>query len=107
MPVNPLSMNDLARLERILAPMPAGNTRIGLPRREWSPKLNIPGDGRTGLNMRLKNIGPHGRDVSLLDYSVMGKILVQGRDAEKYLNLISANDIAVPGRPLCLYPVVE
>ncbi len=41
-------------------------------------------------------------DVSLLDYSVMGKILVQGREAEKYLNLISANDIAVPvGR--CVY----
>ena len=35
-------------------------------------------------------------DVSLLDYSVMGKILVQGRDAEKYLNLISANNISVP-----------
>ena len=41
-------------------------------------------------------------DVSLLDYSVMGKILVQGRDAEKYLNLISANNVAVPvGR--CVY----
>lgn len=41
-------------------------------------------------------------DVSLLDYSVMGKILVQGRDAEKYLNLISANNLAVPvGR--CVY----
>ena len=41
-------------------------------------------------------------DVSLLDYSVMGKILVQGREAEKYLNLICTNDIAVPvGR--CVY----
>jgi 4-methylaminobutanoate oxidase (formaldehyde-forming) len=41
-------------------------------------------------------------DVSLLDYSVMGKILVQGRDAEKYLNLISANNVSVPvGR--CVY----
>jgi heterotetrameric sarcosine oxidase gamma subunit len=41
-------------------------------------------------------------DISLLDYSVMGKILVQGRDAEKYLNLISANNISVPvGR--CVY----
>lgn len=41
-------------------------------------------------------------DVSLLDYSVMGKILVQGRDAEKYLNLISANNVAVlAGR--CVY----
>lgn len=41
-------------------------------------------------------------DVSLLDYSVMGKILVQGRDAEKYLNLICANNVAVPvGR--CVY----
>ncbi|HDN04647.1 MAG TPA: FAD-dependent oxidoreductase, partial [Chloroflexi bacterium] len=40
--------------------------------------------------------------VSLLDYSVMGKILVQGKDAEKYLNLISANNVAVPtGR--CVY----
>ncbi len=34
--------------------------------------------------------------VTLLDYSVMGKILVQGRDAEKYLNRICANNIAVP-----------
>ena len=34
--------------------------------------------------------------VTLMDYSVMGKVLVQGRDAEKYLNRICANDIAVP-----------
>jgi 4-methylaminobutanoate oxidase (formaldehyde-forming) len=41
-------------------------------------------------------------NVAMLDYSVMGKILVQGKDAEKYLNLICANDIAVPvGR--CVY----
>jgi 4-methylaminobutanoate oxidase (formaldehyde-forming) len=41
-------------------------------------------------------------NVTLLDYSVMGKILVQGRDAEKYLNDISANNVAVPvGR--CVY----
>jgi len=41
-------------------------------------------------------------NVTMLDYSVMGKILVQGRDAEKYLNLISANNVAVPvGR--CVY----
>lgn len=35
-------------------------------------------------------------NVTLMDYSVMGKILLQGRDAEKYLNRICANDIAVP-----------
>ena len=35
-------------------------------------------------------------NVTLMDYSVMGKILVQGRDAEKYLNRICANNIAVP-----------
>ena len=41
-------------------------------------------------------------NVTMLDYSVMGKILVQGRDSEKYLNLICANNIAVPvGR--CVY----
>jgi len=41
-------------------------------------------------------------NVTMLDYSVMGKILVQGRDAEKYLNRISANNVAVPvGR--CVY----
>jgi 4-methylaminobutanoate oxidase (formaldehyde-forming) len=41
-------------------------------------------------------------NVTLLDYSVMGKILVQGRDAEEHLNRICANDIAVPvGR--CVY----
>jgi len=41
-------------------------------------------------------------NVTMLDYSVMGKVLVQGRDAEKYLNLICANNIAVPvGR--CVY----
>ena len=34
--------------------------------------------------------------VAMLDYSVMGKLLVQGRDAEKYLNRICANNIAVP-----------
>ena len=34
--------------------------------------------------------------VTMMDYSVMGKILVQGRDAEKYLNRISANNVAVP-----------
>ena len=38
----------------------------------------------------------------MMDYSVMGKVLVQGRDAEKYLNQICANDVAVPvGR--CVY----
>jgi glycine cleavage system aminomethyltransferase T/glycine/D-amino acid oxidase-like deaminating enzyme len=41
-------------------------------------------------------------NVTLMDYSVMGKILVQGRDVEKHLNPICANDIAVPvGR--CVY----
>jgi glycine cleavage system aminomethyltransferase T/glycine/D-amino acid oxidase-like deaminating enzyme len=40
--------------------------------------------------------------VILMDYSVMGKLLVQGRDAEKALNRICANDVAVPvGR--CVY----
>jgi 4-methylaminobutanoate oxidase (formaldehyde-forming) len=34
--------------------------------------------------------------VTLMDYSVMGKLLVQGRDAEKELNRICANNIAVP-----------
>jgi 4-methylaminobutanoate oxidase (formaldehyde-forming) len=36
------------------------------------------------------------QNVTMLDYSVMGKILVQGRDAEKYLNRICANNVAVP-----------
>jgi 4-methylaminobutanoate oxidase (formaldehyde-forming) len=41
-------------------------------------------------------------NVTMLDYSVMGKVLVQGRDSEKYLNRICANNIAVPiGR--CVY----
>jgi len=41
-------------------------------------------------------------NVTLMDYSVMGKILAQGRDVEKCLNQICANDIAVPiGR--CVY----
>lgn len=35
-------------------------------------------------------------NVAMLDYSVMGKILVQGRDAEKVLNKICANNVAVP-----------
>jgi glycine cleavage system aminomethyltransferase T/glycine/D-amino acid oxidase-like deaminating enzyme len=40
--------------------------------------------------------------VILMDYSVMGKLLVQGRDAESVLNWICANDVAVPvGR--CVY----
>jgi heterotetrameric sarcosine oxidase gamma subunit len=40
--------------------------------------------------------------VVLIDYSVMCKFLVQGRDAEKVLNRICANNVAVPvGR--CVY----
>jgi glycine cleavage system aminomethyltransferase T/glycine/D-amino acid oxidase-like deaminating enzyme len=40
--------------------------------------------------------------VILMDYSVMGKLLVQGRDSERVLNWICANDVAVPvGR--CVY----
>lgn len=40
--------------------------------------------------------------VILMDYSVMGKLLVQGWDAEKVLNWICANNVAVPvGR--CVY----
>jgi 4-methylaminobutanoate oxidase (formaldehyde-forming) len=35
-------------------------------------------------------------NVAMLDYSVMGKVLVQGRDAEKYLNYICANNVSVP-----------
>ncbi len=35
-------------------------------------------------------------NVTIMDYSVMGKVLVQGTDAEKYLNLICANNVAVP-----------
>ena len=41
-------------------------------------------------------------NVTMLDYSVMGKVLVQGKDAEMYLNRICANNVAVPvGR--CVY----
>ena len=36
------------------------------------------------------------QDVTLMDYSVMAKILVQGPDALKYLNYICTNDIDVP-----------
>jgi 4-methylaminobutanoate oxidase (formaldehyde-forming) len=36
------------------------------------------------------------QNVGMLDYSVMGKILVQGKDSEKYLNRICANNVAVP-----------
>ena len=40
--------------------------------------------------------------VTLTDYSVMAKIMVKGRDAERILNWVSANNIAVPvGR--CVY----
>jgi 4-methylaminobutanoate oxidase (formaldehyde-forming) len=34
--------------------------------------------------------------VGMLDMSVMAKFLVQGRDAEKVLGFVSANDVAVP-----------
>ena len=34
--------------------------------------------------------------VGMLDMSLMAKFLVQGRDAERVLNTISANDVAVP-----------
>ena len=34
--------------------------------------------------------------VALMDYSVMGKFLVQGRDAERVLNRICANNVAGP-----------
>jgi len=40
--------------------------------------------------------------VALMDLTLMSKFLVQGQDAEKYLNLICANNVAVPaGR--CVY----
>lgn len=35
-------------------------------------------------------------NVVLMDLSLMSKFLVQGRDAEKYLNLICANNVSVP-----------
>jgi 4-methylaminobutanoate oxidase (formaldehyde-forming) len=34
--------------------------------------------------------------VTIMDYSVMGKVLVQGRDSERALNRICANNVAVP-----------
>jgi 4-methylaminobutanoate oxidase (formaldehyde-forming) len=34
--------------------------------------------------------------VSVMDYSVMGKVLMQGKDAEGVLNRICANNVAVP-----------
>lgn len=34
--------------------------------------------------------------VTIMDYSVMGKILLQGNDAERALNRICANNVAVP-----------
>jgi 4-methylaminobutanoate oxidase (formaldehyde-forming) len=36
------------------------------------------------------------KDVILMDLSLMSKFLVQGREAEKYLNRICANNISVP-----------
>jgi 4-methylaminobutanoate oxidase (formaldehyde-forming) len=35
-------------------------------------------------------------DVVLMDLSLMAKYIVQGRDAEKFLNWVCANDVAVP-----------
>ena len=35
-------------------------------------------------------------DVIMMDLSLMSKFLVQGKDAEKILNLISTNDVSVP-----------
>ena len=35
-------------------------------------------------------------DVIMMDLSLMSKFLVQGKDAEKVLNLISTNDVSVP-----------
>lgn len=42
--------------------------------------------------------------VTLMDYSVMGKLLVQGRDAERELNRICANNIAVPAGKIVYTP---
>ncbi len=43
----------------------------------------------------------------MLDMSLMAKFIVQGRDAERVLNRVCANDVAVPGRADRLHPVAR
>ena len=70
--------------------------------RSSSRKLNTPGGGENWFEYSAAEHRAVRENVAMLDYLVMGKILVQGRDAENYLNRICANNIAVPvGR--CVY----
>jgi len=57
----------------------------------------VPGWGRdASFPIQAAEHGAVREAVGVLDMSVMAKLLVQGRDAEQILNLVSANDVAVP-----------
>lgn len=45
--------------------------------------------------------------VALFDQASLGKLLVQGRGAERYLQRVSANDIAVPPGRAVYSPVLD
>ncbi len=57
----------------------------------------IPGFGRdASFHLQVAEHRTVRDAVGMLDMSLMAKFLVQGRDAEKVLNLVSANDVSVP-----------
>ena len=75
--------------------------RVGVPRlvrarRGLSPRSSTRGGGRIGSSTPRQSTGQRGKTSILMDLTHMSKLLVQGRDAEKVLNRICANNVAVP-----------
>ena len=74
-----------------------GKSRIGTPLLVLKPRLRSISWGRQNWFEYLAEEHKACReDVILMDVTSMSKFLVQGRDAEKVLNNICANDVAVP-----------
>ena len=62
---------------------------------------------QTGFRFRRKNIARFARRSACSTNRRSPNLLVEGRDAEKVLNWISANDVAVPARQDRLHPMAQ
>ena len=73
-----------------------GAPGCSLPPKARCPKFNTALAARTGSIMHRPNRKAAREAVGMIDYTMLGKLMVEGRDAEAFLQRVCTNDMAMP-----------
>ena len=79
----------------VLVKCKAGNVLYFLRQITQLHKLNTALVGKTGSDLALAEQLAVRQNVGMIDYSMLGKILVEGPDAESYLQRLCTNNVAI------------